>query len=125
MNTSFCHSQYADNLLTYVWRHWKNGTPMELMDSTLQDSYVSNEVLRCIQIGLLCVQEDPGARPTMARVILMLSSSSVTLPSPQKTAFFFGTMTGRKFSEQKSDPSKSTLSSATVNEASITELFPR
>ncbi|EOY28571.1 Cysteine-rich RLK 25 [Theobroma cacao] len=125
MNTSFCHSQYADNLLTYVWRHWKNGTPIELMDSTLQDSYASNEVRRCIQIGLLCVQEDPDTRPTMARVVLMLSSSSVTLPAPQKTAFFFGTTTGRQFSEQKSDPSKSTSSSATVNEASITELFPR
>ncbi|EOY28573.1 Cysteine-rich RLK 25 [Theobroma cacao] len=125
MNTSFCHSQYTDNLLTHVWRHWKNGTPIDLMDSTLQDSYVSNEVLRCIQIGLLCVQEDPGARPTMARVVLMLSSSSVTLPSPQKTAFFFGTITGRKFSEQKSDRSKSTSSSATANEASISELFAR
>ncbi|WRX27416.1 Gnk2-homologous domain - like 10 [Theobroma cacao] len=108
-----------------VWRHWKNGTPIELMDSTLQDSYVSNEVLRCIQIGLLCVQEDPSARPTMARVVLMLSSPSVTLPSPKKTAFFFGTITGRKFSEQQSDRSKSTSSSASVNEASITEPFPR
>ncbi|KAK6264894.1 hypothetical protein SCA6_020328 [Theobroma cacao] len=97
-----------------VWRHWKNGTPIELMDSTLQDSYVSNEVLRCIQIGLLCVQEDPSARPTMARVVLMLSSPSVTLPSPKKTAFFFGTITGRKFSEQQSDRSKSTSSSAST-----------
>ncbi|XP_021293807.1 cysteine-rich receptor-like protein kinase 10 [Herrania umbratica] len=119
MNTSFCHSQYTENLLTYVWRHWKNGTPIELMDSTLQDSYVSNEVLRCIQIGLLCVQEDPSARPTMARVVLMLSSPSITLSSPQKTAFYFGTITGCKFSEQQSDRS------ASVNEASITELFPR
>lgn len=155
-NTSFCHSAHAENLLTYVslrgsntctrlqiivywevlyggclqvWRQWKNGTPIEVMDSALGDSYVSNEVVRCIHIGLLCVQEDPEARPTMARVVLMLSSSSVTLPLPQRTAFYFGTITEGKPSrtDYKSDQSTSMVSSssATVNETSLTELFPR
>ncbi|MBA0694639.1 hypothetical protein Goari_004917, partial [Gossypium aridum] len=128
-NTSFCHSAYTDNLLTYVWRQWKNGKPIGVMDSALGDSYVSNEVVRCIHIGLLCVQEDPEARPTMARVVLMLSSSSVTLPLPQRTAFYFGTITEGKPSrtDYKSDQSTSMVSSssATVNETSLTELFPR
>ncbi|KAG8490541.1 hypothetical protein CXB51_013667 [Gossypium anomalum] len=128
-NTSFCHSAYSDNLLTYVWRQWKNRKPIEAMDSALGDSYVSNEVVRCIHIGLLCVQEDPEARPTMARVVLMLSSSSVTLPLPQRTAFYFGTITEGKPSrtDYKSDQSIGIVSSslATVNETSLTELFPR
>ncbi|MBA0748141.1 hypothetical protein Gogos_004990 [Gossypium gossypioides] len=128
-NTSFCHSAYTDNLLTYVWRQWKNGKPIGVMDSALGDSYVSNEVVRCIHIGLLCVQEDPEARPTMARVVLMLSSSSVTLPLPQRTAFYFGTITEGKPSrtDYKSDQSTSIVSSssATVNETSLTEQFPR
>ncbi|KAG4196033.1 hypothetical protein ERO13_A06G144800v2 [Gossypium hirsutum] len=128
-NTSFCHSAYSDNLLTYVWRQWKNGKPIEAMDSALGDSYVSNEVVRCIHIGLLYVQEDPEARPTMARVVLMLSSSSVTLPLPPRTAFYFGTITKGKPSRTnyKSDQSTSIVSSssATVNETSLTELFPR
>ncbi|MBA0723478.1 hypothetical protein Golax_004055 [Gossypium laxum] len=128
-STSFCHSAYTDNLLTYVWRQWKNGKPIGVMDSALGDSYVSNEVVRCIHIGLLCVQEDPEARPTMARVVLMLSSSSVTLPLPQRTAFYFGTITEGKPSrtDYKSDQSTSMVSSssATVNETSLTELFPR
>ncbi|GMJ14612.1 cysteine-rich RLK (RECEPTOR-like protein kinase) 25 [Hibiscus trionum] len=128
-NTSFYHSADAQNLLTYAWRHWKNGTPMELMDSTLRDSYASNEVVRCIHIGLLCVQENPEARPTMARVVIMLSSSSVSLPLPQRTAYFFGTITEEKPSivDYKSDQSTSMVpsSAATVNETSITDLFPR
>ncbi|KAL1095734.1 hypothetical protein V6Z11_D06G176100 [Gossypium hirsutum] len=128
-NTSFCHSAYTDNLPTYVWRQWKNGKPIGVMNSALGDSYVSNEVVRCIHIGLLCVQEDPEARPTMARVVLMLSSSSVTLPLPQRTAFYFGTITEGKPSrtDYKSDQSTSMVSSssATVNETSLTELFPR
>ncbi|KAG8490545.1 hypothetical protein CXB51_013680 [Gossypium anomalum] len=125
-NTSFCHSGHAENLLTYVWRQWKNGTPIEVMDSALGDSYVSNEVARCIHIALLCVQQDPEARPSMAKVVLMLSSSSVTLPSPQRTAFYFGTITEGKPSimNYKSDQSTSSAL-ATVNETSLTELFPR
>ncbi|MBA0627036.1 hypothetical protein Godav_004590 [Gossypium davidsonii] len=125
-NTSFCHSAHAENLLTYVWRQWKNGTPIEVMDSALRDSYVSNEVARCIHIALLCVQQDPEARPPMAKVVLMLSSSSVTLPSPQRTAFYFGTITEGKPSimNYKSDQSTSSAL-ATVNETSLTELSPR
>ncbi|OMO76065.1 hypothetical protein COLO4_25682 [Corchorus olitorius] len=129
-NTGFCHTEYAENLLTYAWRHWRDGTPLELMDSTLHDSYLSNEVERCIHIGFLCIQESPNARPTMGRVALMLSSCSVSLPSPQKPGFFFGTVTrppNFSIAEQKFDQSTNTTpsSSATVNEASITELIPR
>ncbi|OMO96613.1 cysteine-rich receptor-like protein kinase 10-like protein [Corchorus olitorius] len=101
---------------------------MELMDSTLRDSYMSNEVLRCIHIGLLCVQENRDARPTMARVALMLSSCSISLPSPQKIAFFFGTATATGHPPELLVVDKTTTtntsSSATVNEVSITDLFP-
>lgn len=57
------------------------------MDSTLE-SYNSDEVLRCIQIGLLCVQEDVMERPTMSTVVLMLSSE-VALPAPKQPAYLF------------------------------------
>ncbi|PPR89876.1 hypothetical protein GOBAR_AA30807 [Gossypium barbadense] len=121
------HGRFSEK--SDVWRQWKNGKPIEAMDSALGDSYVSNEVVRCIHIGLLYVQEDPEARPTMARVVLMLSSSSVTLPLPPRTAFYFGTITKGKPSRTnyKSDQSTSIVSSssATVNETSLTELFPR
>ena len=51
-------------------------------------SYVSDEVLRCIQVGLLCGQEEVVDRPTMLTVNLMLSSET-TLPSPKKLDFIF------------------------------------
>ena len=66
-------------------------------------SYVSNQVLRCIQIGLLCVQEDVMDRPTMLAILHMLSSEA-TLPSPKQPAFIFkrptndlGSVTGKEF----------------------------
>ncbi|PRQ48783.1 putative non-specific serine/threonine protein kinase [Rosa chinensis] len=44
-------------------------------------------IMRCIHIGLLCVQESLADRPTMASVILMFNSYSLNLPVPSKPAF--------------------------------------
>ncbi|CAI0431240.1 unnamed protein product [Linum tenue] len=50
-------------------------------------SALSHQVMtRCIQIGLLCVQESPVDRPTMSDVVFMLGNAT-TLPSPKKPAF--------------------------------------
>ena len=111
-----------------AWKQWRDGTPTELLDSNLIDSYSSNEVMRCIQVGLLCVQEDPAERPTMATVVLMLNCYSVTLPLPQQPAFFQGSRTDMNMYITKgTDSDKSTSKSMpwSVDDASITELYPR
>ncbi|KAK3039661.1 hypothetical protein RJ639_027002 [Escallonia herrerae] len=41
------------------------------------------EIVRCVHIGMLFVQEDAAYRPTISSVVLMLSSFS-TLPMPLK-----------------------------------------
>uniref|UniRef100_A0A2N9F249 Protein kinase domain-containing protein n=1 Tax=Fagus sylvatica TaxID=28930 RepID=A0A2N9F249_FAGSY len=82
-NSNFYESEGAEDLLSYVWIHWRDGRPLELLDPTLGDSFSRDEVMRCIHLGLLCVQEDPADRPTMAMIVLTLNSGSVTLPSPQ------------------------------------------
>ncbi|KAI9395765.1 hypothetical protein POPTR_004G025650v4 [Populus trichocarpa] len=87
-NSSFYQTGGAADLVSYVWKHWRDGTPLEVLDPTLTDTYSRNEVIRCIHIGLLCVQEDPAIRPAMATIVLTLNSNSVTLPSPQEPAFF-------------------------------------
>ena len=74
--------------LMQAWKHWSNGTSLELLDPALRDSYSRNEVNQCIHIALLCVQENPADRPTMANIILMLDSYSVTLKAPQQPAVF-------------------------------------
>ncbi|PSS04720.1 Cysteine-rich receptor-like protein kinase [Actinidia chinensis var. chinensis] len=94
--SSFYQSDIAENLLSYAWKLWREGTALELMDPTLEGSYSSNEVKRCIHIGLLCVQQDPNLRPSMTTVVVMLSSYSVTLPIPQQPAFFARSREGSK-----------------------------
>ncbi|KAH9723199.1 cysteine-rich receptor-like protein kinase 10 [Citrus sinensis] len=61
----------------------RDGTPLQLLDSNLTDLYSRDEVNRCIHVGLLCVQEDPADRPSMATIVLVLNSYSVTLPMPR------------------------------------------
>ncbi|KAL6207072.1 hypothetical protein ACLB2K_024317 [Fragaria x ananassa] len=127
-NTSFYQSDRGEDLLTYAWKHWREGTLEELLDSSLRGSYARNEVTRCIHIGLLCVQEDPEERPTIQTIVLMLSSYSISMPLPEKPAFFLhskGDLNMPSVATGASDKPTSSSVSYSVNEVSITELFPR
>ncbi|KAI5648505.1 hypothetical protein M9H77_34510 [Catharanthus roseus] len=74
----------AQELKRYAWRKWMEETPLALLDPAAGDSYDENEVIRYVQVGLLCVQDDARQRPNMASVLRMLLNSSVTLPAPQQ-----------------------------------------
>ncbi|XP_057961617.1 cysteine-rich receptor-like protein kinase 25 isoform X4 [Malania oleifera] len=117
-----------EDLISYAWKLWRDGVPLELMDPTLRGTYSRNEVLRCIHIGLLCVQEDVAARPMMESVVLVLGSLTITLPLPQQPAFVPHSMTqpgSLAITDAESDESKSKTMPCSVNEASITEPYPR
>lgn len=60
---------------------------MELMDEQLENCAVTSEVLRCIQVGLLCVQKRPEDRPNMSTVVLMLNGEKL-LPDPCQPGFY-------------------------------------
>ncbi|KAJ0966089.1 hypothetical protein J5N97_027227 [Dioscorea zingiberensis] len=94
-NSSFEESRDAPDLLSYVWWHWNEGKALELKDRSLGDCVRVEEVLRCIHIGLLCVQEDPTERPSMASVAVMLRSYSISLPQPSTPAFILPTRVTR------------------------------
>nr|ADQ37353.1 unknown [Arabidopsis lyrata] len=76
----------AENLLSWVWRCWREDTILSVIDPSLTTGSRS-EILRCIHIGLLCVQESAASRPTMDSVALMLNSYSYTLSTPSRPAF--------------------------------------
>ncbi|CAB4283713.1 unnamed protein product [Prunus armeniaca] len=86
-NSGFRHGENAEDLLSFAWRSWREGTASNLIDPTLKTGS-RNEIMRCIHIGLLCVQENVADRPTMASVILMMNSYSFTLPLPSQPAFY-------------------------------------
>ncbi|KAG5020642.1 hypothetical protein JHK87_016497 [Glycine soja] len=57
-----------------AWTLWKEQNALQLIDSSIKDSCVISEVLLCIHVSLLCVQQYPEDRPTMTSVIQMLGS---------------------------------------------------
>ncbi|KAL9297002.1 hypothetical protein ACSQ67_022898 [Phaseolus vulgaris] len=125
------HEKNGEGLLSFVWRNWREGTVTNIMDPTLNNSS-QDEMIRCIGIGLLCVEEDLNNRPTMANVAFMLNSCSITLPVPKKPAFLIDSASGSlpNMSSEDSWATKGTQSSGisaqeSVNGASITELYPR
>ncbi|KAM7461126.1 hypothetical protein LguiA_029247 [Lonicera macranthoides] len=125
-NSCFYQSEYGEDLLSHAWKLWKDGMSLELMDPTLAHAYSRNEVIRCIEMGLLCVQEDVDVRPSMATIVLMLSSYTVSVPMPEQPPPFFQSRTeshALKGPESSESASKSTTVS--VDEASITEVHPR
>ncbi|WJZ99594.1 hypothetical protein VitviT2T_018022 [Vitis vinifera] len=86
-NTRSYQSDRNLSLLAHAWKLWKEDRVLELMDQTLSETCKTNEFLRCVNVGLLCVQEDPSDRPTMAVAVVMLSSDTATLPVPKQPAF--------------------------------------
>ncbi|KAK9936148.1 hypothetical protein M0R45_013007 [Rubus argutus] len=122
------HLQNGENeedLLSYAWRNWREDTVPNIIDPMLTTSS-GIETMRCIHIGLLCVQENVNNRPTMASVVSMLNSYSVTLSLPSRPAYYL-------HYNNESDIARLTLSTdeskssgyVSRNEASITELYPR
>ncbi|CAH9130981.1 unnamed protein product [Cuscuta epithymum] len=135
---SFRGGEDEQSLVDYAWNMWNKRTPLDLIDSTMPSfSTFTSDIIRCIHIALLCVQENVGSRPTMASVVLMLSSRSVIMSRPSRPAYIFHSMTQQHTSSSSSSSSAhnnshstSTRSSSHVerssrNEVSLSELEAR
>lgn len=88
------------------------------MDACLTDSNNLSEVLRCIHVSLLCVQQRADDRPSLSTVLLMLGSESV-LPQPKEPGFFIDK------GPHDANSSSSKNESSSTNEITITLLDPR
>jgi hypothetical protein len=89
------------------------------MDACLGDSHSQqSEVLRCIHVSLLSVQQRPEDRPSMSSIVLMLGSES-SLPQPKEPGFFIQKDTNEPYSFSSKHESSMT------NEISITLLEAR
>ncbi|KAL7213264.1 hypothetical protein ACSBR2_015889 [Camellia fascicularis] len=85
-NTSLHYNEKYLNLLVYAWQLCNKNRELELMDEAMAYSCSRSEVMRCIHIELLCVQDHVADRLTMSAVVLMLSSE-MDLPQPKQPTF--------------------------------------
>ncbi|XP_074567349.1 G-type lectin S-receptor-like serine/threonine-protein kinase At4g27290 isoform X2 [Curcuma longa] len=85
-NRIFSNTDASLNLLGYAYKLWKEGRSLEILDDALDHSYPTAEILRCIRLGLLCVQDNCEDRPTLTEVVMMLASEDQLLtPLKQPT----------------------------------------
>ncbi|RVW68939.1 Cysteine-rich receptor-like protein kinase 7 [Vitis vinifera] len=59
-----------------TWLLWKQDKALEVMAACLEDSCIESQLLRCIQVGLLCVENLPADRPAMSSVIFTLDATT-------------------------------------------------
>ncbi|XP_019440301.1 PREDICTED: G-type lectin S-receptor-like serine/threonine-protein kinase At1g11300 isoform X1 [Lupinus angustifolius] len=86
-NTSFYNNEQFRSLVRFVWKLWNEDNIISAIDQSICDPMHEKDIVRCVHIGLLCVQEGARHRPNMATVISMLNSEIVNLPPPKQPAF--------------------------------------
>ncbi|KAI3887545.1 hypothetical protein MKW92_022659 [Papaver armeniacum] len=97
-NNSFYNPEQPLNLLLHTWRLWNEGKWSEVVDEGLGDLYSPLEVIKCIHIGLLCVQNRAIDRPTMAEVDTMLNYET-DRPAPKEPPYTFSASSDNPGSE--------------------------
>ncbi|XP_059444955.1 probable LRR receptor-like serine/threonine-protein kinase At1g56130 isoform X2 [Corylus avellana] len=63
-------------LLEWAWHLHENERAIELVDSKLSSTYSEEQAKIVIGVGLLCSQASPTLRPSMSRVVAMLSGDA-------------------------------------------------
>ncbi|KAM0951473.1 putative protein kinase RLK-Pelle-DLSV family [Dioscorea sansibarensis] len=74
-------------LLGNTWSLWNEGKVLDLLDPLIGSSFSMTQVMKCVNIGLLCVQEKPEDRPMMSSVVVMLGNDDAPLPKPKAPGF--------------------------------------
>ncbi|KAI8567492.1 hypothetical protein RHMOL_Rhmol02G0126500 [Rhododendron molle] len=118
-NWGFYHPEHDLNLIGYAWKLWNEERPLELMDKELEESISADEVVRCIQVALLCVQQRMEDRPTMSSAVFMLSNESAVPQNPKEPGFCIASFS------LKIESSSSGQTTCTANDVTITELTGR
>ncbi|KAK1368292.1 G-type lectin S-receptor-like serine/threonine-protein kinase CES101 [Heracleum sosnowskyi] len=84
---SFNHVEGPLNLVAFAWELWNRDAALELMDPSISNSCIEHQFLRCVHLGLLCVEENALDRPTMINLVSMLGNDTAILPLPARPAF--------------------------------------
>ncbi|KAM3371347.1 hypothetical protein ACQJBY_018636 [Aegilops geniculata] len=82
-------------LLSQAWELWEQNRIIELLDTTIvplpkSEPEILPELKRCIQIGLLCVQEMPDDRPAMSEVVAMFTSTTSQIDRSRRSVLDSG-----------------------------------
>ncbi|XP_050285382.1 G-type lectin S-receptor-like serine/threonine-protein kinase At1g11300 isoform X2 [Quercus robur] len=86
-NTCICDEEQYLGLVGLAWKLWNDDNSMALVEPAIWDPCFQMDILKCIHVGLLCVQELARDRPNASTVTSMLKSEILDLPTPKQPAF--------------------------------------
>ncbi|KZV53241.1 G-type lectin S-receptor-like serine/threonine-protein kinase [Dorcoceras hygrometricum] len=87
-NNSFqLEDQEQMSLIAYAWKQWQEGDISCLIDPVIFDTALEIQMMRYVQVGLLCVQETAKDRPCISIILSMLNNEIAVLPRPMEPAF--------------------------------------
>ncbi|GMY35681.1 receptor-like serine/threonine-protein kinase SD1-6 [Fagus crenata] len=118
-NTRYYGTHENLNLLDYAYKLWKQGEGLEFIDPSLDDSCSLYKLLRCMQVALLCVQENPVDRPSMLEVSSILKNETGAIINPKKSAFSI------QRDENEEEKCQSQENMCSIDDATISQVVPR
>ena len=102
-----------------AWKLWKGENSMALVDPAIWDPSFQMEMLRCIHVGLLRMQDSTRDRPIVSTVISMLSSEIADLPTPKQPTFIEREMASY------TDPAQQGQIKSSIYNVTITTVYGR
>ncbi|XP_048140777.1 G-type lectin S-receptor-like serine/threonine-protein kinase RKS1 [Rhodamnia argentea] len=102
-NSAYYHENPSSSLVGHVWELWKEGNCAGIVDKSMSDSCSEEEALRCIQIGLLCVQESADDGLNMSTVVFMLANNDVRENQVLESALGLGLFSLKRMIEHRCD----------------------
>ncbi|RDX58459.1 putative cysteine-rich receptor-like protein kinase 32, partial [Mucuna pruriens] len=118
--TSCYYGTYENmSLLEYAYELWREGRGVEFVDPSLDDTTSPCKIMRCMQVALLCVQENSEDRPSMLEVDSLLKNEGAAIGTPKMPAFSV------KKHEDEEETSHSGIKLHSINDVTISQLAPR
>ncbi|KAK2411852.1 cysteine-rich receptor protein kinase [Trifolium repens] len=108
------------NLLEYAYELWMEGRGAEFFDPSLDDTTSPCKIMRCMQIALLCVQENSADRPSMLEVDSLLKNEGADVGTPNVPTFSM-----KKQVDDKGHTTKSKFKFSSINDVTISQMVPR
>ncbi|KAL3849348.1 hypothetical protein ACJIZ3_011230 [Penstemon smallii] len=86
-NTHYYNQELSLSLLGCAWKLWNEENCLNFVDQTIESSNFEGEIVRCIHIALLCIQEFPNERPSIQTILSMISREIINLQMPKQPVF--------------------------------------
>ncbi|KAG7588979.1 Serine-threonine/tyrosine-protein kinase catalytic domain [Arabidopsis suecica] len=94
-NRLVSHNNQYLSLIDYAWESWCETKGLNMIsneEAMLDSSFSPAEVVKCVNIALLCLQYQPKERPTISQIADMLRSNNDGLSHPKQPSFVLQNM---------------------------------